>query len=175
MPYNYDKLYGETENALGSPTAQITDFFSNYAPPNGRVLDIGCGQGRDALFIARLGHRVVGVDIAPNGISDLMRAAKAEALEIDGITADILDYRPDGLFDVVLIDRTLHMLPKDARLEALARLLDHVAPQGWVLVADERSNIPDFEALIEAHAGTWTHGLKKGGYLFSQLSQNAEI
>lgn len=97
MAYNYDKLYGETRDALGAPTQVFVDFFDQYDREQVRVLDVGCGQGgRDALFIARLGHAVVGVDISPpNGIRDLMTAAKAEQLTIDGgVVADITAYAP---------------------------------------------------------------------------------
>jgi cyclopropane fatty-acyl-phospholipid synthase-like methyltransferase len=53
-------------------------------------LDVGCGQGRDALFIAIKGHRVVGMDISANGIRDLKDVASRENLPIEGIVADIL-------------------------------------------------------------------------------------
>jgi len=75
MSYNYDKLYGETRDALGAPTSIFVDFFDQFDRTNVRVLDVGCGQGRDAIFIARKDHRVVGVDISPNGIRDLQDVA----------------------------------------------------------------------------------------------------
>ncbi len=130
------------------------------------VLDVGCGQGRDALFIARLGHSVVGVDISPNGIRDLTNAAAKEGLAVKGVVADIANYTPEGTFDVVLIDRTLHMLEQSARLAVLEALLDHVATDGRVLIADERSNISAFEHVIADHAGAWTTELRRRGYLF---------
>jgi SAM-dependent methyltransferase len=166
MGYDYDRLYGETPDALGPPTQVFVDFFASYDRQGARILDLGCGQGRDALFIARAGHHVVGVDISPNGIRDLDAAARREGLPIEGIVADIIDYIPDGLFDVVLIDRTLHMLHQEPRNQVLARLLDHVADGGWLLIADEKSNIPDFEARIAEHAATWKSALRDRGYLF---------
>ena len=53
MAYNYEALYRDTPNALGAPTPAIVDFFAKHQGQTRRVLDIGCGQGRDALFIAR--------------------------------------------------------------------------------------------------------------------------
>ncbi|MFV0409702.1 MAG: class I SAM-dependent methyltransferase [Paracoccus sp. (in: a-proteobacteria)] len=82
MAFNYDALYGETSNALGEPTPIFFSFFKGFDRQNARILDIGCGQGRDALFIARSGHRVTGVDISPTGIDDLNAAAAAEQLAI---------------------------------------------------------------------------------------------
>ena len=137
MAYDYDKLYGETPNALGNPTPVFVEFFDRFDQKQARVLDVGCGQGRDALFIARQGHSVTGVDISPNGIRDLTEAAANENLAVKGIVADLTAFTPEGLFDVILFDRTLHMLPEAPRLAVLGRLLDHADAGGWVLIADE--------------------------------------
>ncbi|MGH1445174.1 MAG: class I SAM-dependent methyltransferase [Cognatishimia sp.] len=168
MTYNYDKLYGETRDALGQPTSVFVDFFDQFGQANARVLDVGCGQGRDALFIARLGHRVVGIDTSPNGIRDLNAAAKQDNLPIEGTIADVSTYEPQGAFDIILIDRTLHMLPKQAQISVLEKMLDHVNENGWLLIADEASNIKDFVVVIEKSALKWTTHLAKKGYLFLQ-------
>jgi len=170
MAYDYDKLYGETKNALGKPTQAFVDFFEQIETENARVLDVGCGQGRDALFIARKGHNVVGVDLSANGVKDLIASAHKEELSVEGVVADITTYRPDGLFDFVLIDRTLHMLPEMARLSVLERLLGHVNETGWVLIADEVSNIAGFKNVISNHHFDWVVEFSKRGYLFVRCS-----
>ena len=88
MAYNYDALYRTTKDALGAPTKKIVDAFAALDGRRLRVLDVGCGQGRDALFIARLGHHVTGVDISTSGISAMIVAAKAEGLSVEGVVAD---------------------------------------------------------------------------------------
>lgn len=166
MAYDYDALYGTTPDALGQPTSVFVDFFDQFERNNARILDVGCGQGRDALFIARQGHRVVGVDLSANGIADLLASADKENLAIEGIVADISSYTPEGDFDVILIDRTLHMLAETARLSVLDRLLEHVNTAGWVLIADEASNISSFKRVISNHQCKWLQDFAKRGYLF---------
>lgn len=168
MAYDYDKLYGSTPQALGEPTSIFVDFFEQRNEKALRVLDVGCGQGRDALFIARLGHSVVGVDLSPNGIRDLLAMARQESLAIEGIAVDIIEFAPDGDFDVILIDRTLHMLPEKDRLEVLTRLVQNVRSNGWLLISDERSNIQGFRDVIAANSGTWKSELDTRGNLFLQ-------
>ena len=107
-------------------------------------------------------------NLSPNGIRDLEAAAGKEALPIKGVVADITQYKPSGLFDLILVDRTLHMLAQEARHLVLATLLDHVRAPGWMLIADEASNMEGFRAIIAAHAGSWGVEFEKAGYLFVQ-------
>lgn len=166
MAYDYNKLYGETRDALGDPNPALVAFFQQFDGQNLRVLDVGCGQGRDAVFIARLGHNVVGVDISENGVRDLNERALREKLLIEGAVADITTYTPAGLFDLILIDRTLHMLELPTRLMVLNRLVDHVAENGWLLILDEASSIGEFETTVAAHATNWKTEFPHRGFLF---------
>lgn len=171
MPTDYEEVYRESKYALGEPTKEFVRFFETLSGPNLRVLDVGCGQGRDALFIARLGHSVVGIDQSPTGIRDLLADAAAESLNVEGYVADIRSFEPDGLFDVLLIDRTLHMLGTCERSTVLARLLESVASRGFVLIADERSNVPTFEVALEIDRRDWRTVRKHRGYLFVRQSE----
>jgi SAM-dependent methyltransferase len=168
MAYDYEQLYRDHPDALGAPTDVFVDFFAERSGSPLRVLDIGCGQGRDAIFIGRAGHSVVGVDMSPSGIRDLNAASEKEGLDIVGIVADITTFEPDEMFDVVLVDRTLHMLQTTDRLKVLCRLLDHVDPAGWCLIADERKNIPAFKRVADLHGEKWEIAKEQKGYLFLQ-------
>lgn len=156
MPTDYEKVYQQQRHALGSPTQIFVDFFEQYDKPQADVLDIGCGQGRDALFIARRGHHVVGVDIAPTGIAQLLKDAQAEDLHIEGIVADLRDYQAEGTFDVVIIDRTLHMLDVASRIHVLQQVSNVIRPDGFVLIADEKSNMPHIRDYFQGDDHIWT-------------------
>ena len=72
-------------------------FFENYDVECATVHDSGCGQGRDALFIARKGHSVLGVDTAQTGIEQMLEEAESEKLAVDGVNADITNYEAPDL------------------------------------------------------------------------------
>ena len=168
MGYDYDKLYREEADALGAPTQALLDAFTAYLTPPSRVLDIGCGQGRDALPLARMGHIVVGVDISPKGIADLANAAQAQGLAVTGEVADITVFTPEGRFDALLFDRTLHMLDAADRHAVLARLIGHLKDGGVLLVADEASNMAGVREVLDASGLTWDRLTDTRGYLFAR-------
>ena len=70
----YDKHY-LVEDYFGKPYKEVVDFFKNHQP-KGTVLDLGCGQGRDSLAIAKLGYCVTGVDHSKVGIDQMIHRAK---------------------------------------------------------------------------------------------------
>ncbi len=168
MAFDYEQLYRETPHALGQPTKAFVDFFEGFSGDRVRVLDVGCGQGRDALFIARLGHRVVAVDLSPAGISGLISDATCESLDIKAEVADICTYRPDGLFDIIVVDRTLHMLQKPDRSRVLSNLVRHVSRKGHLLLADEPSNMSGFRQVLAASSTQWVVDKDARGLLFAR-------
>lgn len=115
MAVAYDKYY-QSENLFGEPYPELLDFFSNY-PKKGKVLDLGCGQGRDAIALARLGYEVTGIDNSKVGIEQMNQVAKAESLNLVGEGGDIytLDCYED--FDIVLLDSMFHFAKKDREKE----------------------------------------------------------
>jgi len=168
MPYDYDALYAQTKDALGEPTPILIEAFTALGSAPLEILDIGCGQGRDALHLARLGHTVTGVDLAPHGIEDLNHTAQQEALAITGVVADISTYTPPQQFDVLLFDRTLHMLDKTQQSAVLSRLIKYLRLDGQLLIADEASNIPHLKAALETSAFGWDITLIKRAYLYAR-------
>jgi 2-polyprenyl-3-methyl-5-hydroxy-6-metoxy-1,4-benzoquinol methylase len=170
MSSKYEKIYKADRHALGKPTKEFVDFFASLEKKPLTVLDIGAGQGRDALFIARQGHAVTAVDLSPSGMKQLQQDADSEKLNIKTHVADICEFVPPHGFDIVLIDRALHMLDALDRTSVLTSLLSCANRNAFLLIADERSNIPAFEAVLESSGHAWTVLMKKKGFLFTQKS-----
>ena len=96
----------------------------------GQVLDVGCGTGEHALLAAALGHRAVGVDIAPRAI-ELAKAKAAErGLEARFLVLDALRLvELDDRFDTVLDCGLFHVLDDQDRVQYV-RSLAEVVPSG---------------------------------------------
>ncbi|MFN2606418.1 MAG: class I SAM-dependent methyltransferase [Acidimicrobiales bacterium] len=103
--------------------------------PPGRALDLGAGEGRNALWLARRGWHVTAVDFADVALERGRRAAEAAAVagSVEWVEADLVNYRPPaGAFDLVLA-MFVH-LGADRRPAALGRAAAALAPGGTVLV-----------------------------------------
>ena len=162
----YEKFYQQDRACCGEAFPEIADFFETYKKPRARVLDLGCGQGRDAILIARHGHSVLGLDISETGIRQMTEAATAEGLDVRGIVADISEIALTETFDVVVLDRVLHMFPLLVRIETLRQILSYVAAKGTVLIADMPSNKPALKEVFEIDEYTWEPMLDRKGFLF---------
>ena len=166
MTTDYEHFYQKNPRGLGEPTKEITDFFIGYNKVASDVLDVGCGQGRDALFAARLGHNVTAIDLSPTGIRDLLADAKSEGMNVKGVVADIREYEWCDRYDIIVIDRTLHMLNSVDRQELLQKLLSITKIGGHILIADEPSNISIFKVIFLESKCIWSPILARKGFLF---------
>jgi len=111
----YDKYY-QDENLFGEPYKELVDFFGQYEPKK-TVLDIGCGQGRDAIALAKIGYKVHGIDISKVGLNQLDTYSKRHNLSITTEYKDIFDSELNLDFDIILLDSMFHFYKKDLEEE----------------------------------------------------------
>ena len=133
MKVPYDKYY-LTENLFGKPYPELIEFFSQN-PQKGKVLDLGCGQGRDAIALARLGYSVTGIDNSKVGIEQMNQVAQTEKLNLSGQVGDIYAFDNFGEFDFVLLDSMFHFAKKDQEKEVrfIQRILSGIK-KGCLLI-----------------------------------------
>src|SRR3954469_3927503 len=85
MPRDWDRHYAEEANPDWTPTPLLVDVAEKLPP--GRALDLACGTGRNALYLARLEWRVTAVDASRVAIAKLRE--QAGGLSIDARVADL--------------------------------------------------------------------------------------
>jgi tellurite methyltransferase len=115
----YDGKYAAEESYWGripSSTARI--LFQRY--PSGhkpKLLELGCGEGRDSIFFAQNGYQVSGFDSSAEGINKSVTRAAELNLDINFFQADINSYRLQDYYDIVFSSGALHYIPLDLREE----------------------------------------------------------
>lgn len=133
-------------------------------PDEGKVLDIGCGSGRNTLPLARSGFHVEAWDSADQAIQDLRIQAAREGLKVNPLSIDMRSlYIGHNRWDAVLTIMCLHYLrPEEAR-ERLHRIRMNLKPGGYHGLkiftsngarGDARENrfYPPLEELLESYA-----------------------
>lgn len=104
--------------------------------PPGRALDLGTGEGRNALWLAAKGWQVTAVDFSAAGLDKARRLAQARGLPVDWVLADVLDYQPEtAAYQLVLL----------AYLQLAAASLDRVLRQA------ARALVPGGTMLVVGH------------------------
>ena len=95
----------------------------------GRALDIGCGSGRDAVYLAKRGWQITGVDFAETGLNIARQRARDEGVEVQWVKGDVAELGGLGLtpgYDLLYDFGCMHLLP-DAARQGLARGLGELA------------------------------------------------
>lgn len=102
--------------------------LAGFDSGDGRAaLDVACGTGRDALYLAALGFSVDAVDISPVGLARAAAAGRERELHINWLEADLdLDFRPPRTYDLILVIHYVN-LPLFEKLSAALK------PGGWLI------------------------------------------
>ena len=89
----WNERYAAQGDVFGATPNEFVEAELASAPL-GRALDLGCGQGRNAVWLASLGHDVTGVDQSDVAIEHAHAAAAQAGVDIDFVVADLVNWEP---------------------------------------------------------------------------------
>ncbi len=119
--------HGKQPSAICERVIEIMRPSADFRP---RLLDLGCGEGRNAVYFARHGFQVVGLDTSPVGLEKMERYAQEVGVHVETIQADIVTHVLEDDYDVIFSTGTLQYLPPEVRTERLQNYKDHTSPDG---------------------------------------------
>jgi len=97
-----------------------------------KLLDVGCGEGRDAVFFARGGYYVSAFDISEAGLDKGRRLAESARVNVRFFRADMNDYRLSENYDVICSSGSMNYMRPQLRDEIMANYKAHLNEEGLV-------------------------------------------
>ncbi|MFX0095140.1 MAG: class I SAM-dependent methyltransferase, partial [Candidatus Hodarchaeota archaeon] len=120
---NYDKKYKEQNYYWGKEPSilcnKIIEVTKKKLQSPLKLLDLGCGEGRDSVYFASKGFTVTGLDLSLAGLQKVKKYAEELGVSIKTIHADLIDYRVEKRFDVIYSSGSLHYIPPKMREEII--------------------------------------------------------
>ena len=118
-PEDWDKRYASTANLWSTKPNRFLVAEVEHLEP-GRALDLACGEGQNAIWLATRGWDVTGVDYSEVAIAKARSRAERESVTVQFVCADLVEYEPEASsFDLVLV-LYLHV-PTSERRRILAK------------------------------------------------------
>ena len=160
----YDDIAEEYANVFDNDTSDniyLDEFLSSLAP-HSRILDLGCGTGRNTAYFHEKGFSVVGVDFS----SEMLRIAREKYPNIDFREGDMRDVSfEEGSFDAVSLAYSLFHLEDQDAYKMLGIVRSILTTEGFV-----------FLILQEGEGTVWTdEPLKEGEKIFLNLYSENKI
>jgi SAM-dependent methyltransferase len=135
----WDELYSRRAAESPAVNPRLAEIAGPLPP--GAALDLGCGAGGDALWLAGRGWRVTAVDISASAVDSLRQRADRTGEPVTALRVDLADDFPDGAFDLVSAQylHTPFALDRARVLRTAAKALNR---GGRLAVVDHGSTAP---------------------------------
>jgi tellurite methyltransferase len=104
------------------PTVDLREY-AHLIAPGSTILDVGCGEGRNALFLAGAGHFVDAFDLSEAGIAKASALARQIGVVVNFTVCDLADFVFEKTYDVVLSHGVLHLPEKAVRDRFITRAM----------------------------------------------------
>lgn len=130
-------------------TAALLEALEGRRP--GRALDLGAGEGTDAIRLALLGYEVDAVEGSWVGAEKTEFFADQVGVRLNVMEADLSCFQPTGLYDVVICNGVLHyIVDRDALVQTMQ---DATAPDGFNAVSlwSDHTPVPDCHRVVDTY------------------------
>ena len=139
----WEQTYADENAATFSkePTADLNEF-AHLIRSVSRVLDVGCGEGRNAIFLAKQGHSVDAFDLSAAGIAKARAIAQEEGAVVRFSVCDMKNYVFEHDYDVILSHGVLHLPERAARDAFLLEMQRYTRPDGYHFIGVFTNRLP---------------------------------
>lgn len=139
IDYYNNNAHIEARNQLAKSFTDIHHWWYKSVEGKKRILDIGCGVGRDSAYLAANKHEVVSVDPSDEMLEiagTTFPALRGHLINDKLPTLECIDY---GKFDIIICSSVFHLLPVESHIDALSRLKELLKPGGFIALSLKHS------------------------------------
>jgi tellurite methyltransferase len=149
---------GKLDTFGGGKPNKTVERIAIRLPAGTKALDLGCGEGRNALYLAGLGFKVTASDISVAGVGKLLRVAGERNLSVDASVCDMREYVfPQGL-DLIISMGCLHLIKREEWQQVIKRIKEATATGGLNIVGVFTDTLPEPEDLKGLMVGLFKEG-----------------
>ncbi len=159
---HWEQHYGERDQVWsGRVNVRMAEVATSLTPAT--ALDLGCGEGGDAIWLAEHGWHVTAVDISETALQRAAAAATARGVgdRIEFAQHDLSDGFPEGTFDLISAQFLHSMVPLDrprilkhaagaVRPGGRLLIVDHAGPPPWASKLDHHHEFPSADEVVAA-------------------------
>lgn len=162
-PFWESEYLNRERSTFGNPSWEVAEL-APHLPPQARVLDVGCGDGRHSLYLAGLGCQVDAFDISENAIAKLDDLKARHGLPINTCVCDVTDFRFVHKYDLVILHGVLQFIARDKQAAIFDMLKNWTNPEGYHVIALFTDEEPVPDDLRDVMIGVFREGEIKGYY-----------
>lgn len=133
--YQWRYFTGKTPWDTNITPPEVVELIEHEQYPRGRALDLGCGTGTNALYLAQHGFEVVGIDFVSRAIAAARTKAQAQNARVEFRAGDVLSPGPfANPFDLILDIGCFHSINPDGRIRYAQNARDWTKPGSILMV-----------------------------------------
>ena len=141
----WDNMYRDLEAPVtfggGEPSAEVVEA-ARRLPAGARAIDLGCGDGRNALFLASQGFRVTATDISSVGITKAKQCAAERGVAVEAWVQDMREATFESDYDLVVSMGGLHLIERECWEPLLRRMQEGTCLGGYHAIGVMTDTLP---------------------------------
>lgn len=132
----WNKFYSNKEKPVpffkNIPDESLMEYFEIGLLKEGKALDIGCGKGRNSIYMARNGFEVLGVDFSETSIEMAKELASEQGIKVNFLCQSIFDFQSEKeYYDFIYDSGCFHHIKPHRREQYLRTILKYLKPNGY--------------------------------------------
>ena len=162
-PFWEEEYRNVEKSTFGEPSKEIVDLVPSLSK-GARILDVGCGDGRHALYLAGLGFEVDAFDISQNAIDKIEYLKKKHSLNVNASVCDVFGFPFSYSYDLIIMHGVLQFVEREKQAEMLTLLKRWTKKGGYHVIALFTDAEPVPEDLKDVMVGLFKEGEIKDYY-----------